>query len=82
MTLGKRITMIRSIRGMNQGELALAMDICKSVICRWEKDDREPYFSAVEKMAKVLNCSLLDFATPGPEGLQISLTIAPPKKPE
>lgn len=82
MSLGKRIAMLRAIRGMTQSELAHALDICKSLLCRWEKDDREPYFSIVEKMAKVLNCSLLDFATPGPEGLQISLTIAAPKKPE
>ncbi len=71
--------MLRSIRGMNQSELAHALGICKTVLNRWEKDEREPYFSWVEKLAKELNCSLQDFATPGPEGLQISLTIAPPK---
>ena len=82
MSLGKRIAMLRAIRGLTQSELAHALGICKTVLNRWERDDREPYFSWVEKMAKVLECSLLDFATPGPEGLQISLTIAPPKKPE
>lgn len=80
MSLGKRITLIRSIRGDNQTELANKMGISPSVLNRWEKDEREPYFSSVEKMAKVLDCSLMDFATPGPDGLQITLTIAPPKK--
>lgn len=82
MSLGKRITIVRTIRGMNQGELALAMGICKSMVNRWEKDEREPSFTRVEEMAKVLDCSVLDFTTPGPEGLEIRLTIRPPKKPE
>ena len=75
--IGQRIKLLRSIRNMSQAQLAIALGICSTVLCRYERGKQQPSFSLIEQMAKVLNCSLLDFATPGPEGLQVSLTITP-----
>lgn len=77
--LGRRIAFLRSTKGLNQSEFAGKLGICKSVLSRYEAGLRVPHFLLVEQMAQHLQLTLAHFATPGPDGLAVTITIAPPK---
>jgi transcriptional regulator with XRE-family HTH domain len=80
--LGKQIELFRSAKGYNQSQFAAMVGISKTTLCRYESGVRKPPFYRVEKMAEVLQLSLEHFAAPGPEGLVVTVVIAPPLAPK
>ena len=51
---GTRLRELRSKAGLTQHELAEKAGISQSAIAHWEKDEREPKWSAVLALAKAL----------------------------
>ena len=57
-TLGNRIKTMRLSRGMTQVDLAGALDVSRSAVAMWEKDEREPNLETIEAIADVFNVSM------------------------
>ena len=57
-SLGMRIKLARTRRGLNQAELARAIGISKNSMNLIERDLSNPAFLWVQKIAEVLNVSL------------------------
>jgi transcriptional regulator with XRE-family HTH domain len=57
-SLGMRIKLARTRRGLNQAELARAIGMSKNSMNLIERDLRNPGFSWVQKIAEKLNVSL------------------------
>jgi len=53
-TLGSRIQQYRVSKGMNQSELAEALDLSQAAISHFEKDQRRPTPAVLKKLAEVL----------------------------
>lgn len=51
-TTGKRIKGLRKKRGLSQQTLADFLKVDKSVVSRWEKDDRRPSQEMLDALAK------------------------------
>lgn len=79
--LENQIEFLRSTRGYNQSQFAALLNMDRSTLSRYESGKRKVPFYRVEQMAKVLQLPLSHFATPGPEGIVISVKIAAPKPP-
>lgn len=54
-TTGKRIKDLRKKRGLSQQTLADFLMVDKSVVSRWEKDDRRPSQEMLDALAKKFN---------------------------
>jgi transcriptional regulator with XRE-family HTH domain len=57
-SLGMRIKLARTRRGLNQAELARRIGMSKNSMNLIERDMSHPSFTWVQKIAEVLNCSL------------------------
>ena len=57
MVLSKRIKELRLEKGLTQTQLAEKAGINQSMIARWERGEREPFASAVLKLADALECT-------------------------
>ena len=57
-SLGLRIRLARTRRGMKQAELADAIGVSRNAMSLIEKGTSDPAFSRVQKMAEVLKTSL------------------------
>lgn len=78
-TLGGRIRQHRINCGMSQEELASAIGSTKATISRYERDQREPSFDTLKKIANALNVwyfELLDCEAEMFEGLGSGLISA------
>lgn len=58
-TIGQRIKALRTKRGASQQGLADFLHTDKSVICRWEKDDRYPSTEMIQNLAEYFHVSEL-----------------------
>jgi len=54
-TLGERIRTMRESRGMTQVQLAEMMNISRSTIGMYERDEREPNLDTIEELADIFN---------------------------
>lgn len=61
-TMGQRMQRLRRAAGMSQSQLAKASGIPVGSIQGWERDRREPLFSAAVKIAVALGVTLDDLA--------------------
>jgi len=59
-TLGSRIQQYRISKGMNQSDLAEALDLSQAAISHFEKDQRRPTPAVLKKLAEVLDVKLED----------------------
>jgi transcriptional regulator with XRE-family HTH domain len=57
-SLGLRIRLARTRRGMRQAELAAAIGVSRNAMSLIEKGTSDPAFSRVQKIAEVLKTSL------------------------
>lgn len=57
-TVGKSLKRIRESREMEQQEVAKAVGVNKSSICRYEKGEKIPSLRVAISLAKVLRCSM------------------------
>jgi transcriptional regulator with XRE-family HTH domain len=81
-TLGSRIAELRLARGLSQSQLARWAGVPTTTLKNWEQDRRQPYASAVARLAVALGIE------PGPllEGVSFPTVEAPgragrPRKP-
>ena len=57
-TLGDRIRILRSGRGLTQQAVAEALDVSRSAVAMWEKNGREPNLETLTALAKLLDVPL------------------------
>ena len=77
MTLGGRITALRTARGMSQAELAEQLEVSRQSVSKWETDASVPELDKLVKMAALFTVTLDELVTgaapspaadgPGPE---------------
>ena len=63
LTLGQQIRMQRRLARITQPELARVAGVNKMTIYRLERDEREPYWETVGRVAEALGLSLDDLWT-------------------
>lgn len=56
--IGENIKRIRKIRALEQQEVAKAVGVNKSNICRYEKGETIPSLTVAINIARVLRCSM------------------------
>ena len=77
LTLGKMIAKLREAQHITQKQLARAIMISVSEMCRIEKDDRMPRFDLMERIAEELHCTLDAFSSKKRETHFIQVNILP-----
>lgn len=62
MNCGEKIAELRKKRGMTQDELGKAMNVSYQAVSKWERDESQPDFETMSKIAKLFNVPLGYFA--------------------
>ena len=57
-TLGDRMRILRSGRGLTQQDVAAALNVSRSAVAMWERNEREPNLERLAAMARLLACLL------------------------
>lgn len=57
-TFGTRFKELREERGLNQSDIAKELGVIKQAISNYEKNDREPEFADLVKIANYFNVSI------------------------
>lgn len=57
MSIGQRITQLRTERNMSQNQLAKAMEISRQAVSKWENGTADPSTSNLLKLAKLFGLS-------------------------
>lgn len=58
MTLGSKIKMLRTDKGLTQKDLADEIHVTFQTISKWENDENEPDISTLKKLAKLFNVTV------------------------
>lgn len=64
-------------RGISQADLAESIGVSRSSIAKYEKGERTPTLSILQKIADVLKVSITDLGVDLPEGFENSKFISP-----
>ena len=64
MSLGDRITELRKACGMNQADLARAMDVTRQAVSKWETDQSSPDAANLIRLADLLDTDI-EYLTTG-----------------
>lgn len=59
--LGDKIRALRLQRGLSQRDLAALMNVAQATVHKWETGKAEPPISTLERLATVLEVTLMDF---------------------
>lgn len=92
-TLGDRIARARRHARLEQVDLAATMGVSRQMVSKWERDEREPKPSQVERIAEATRvsygwlvgadprsrCFISPAALPDGEQLQLALDARPPQ---
>ena len=62
MNCGEKIAELRKKRGMTQDDLGKAMNVSYQAVSKWERDESQPDFETMTKIAKLFNVPLGYFA--------------------
>lgn len=65
-SFGERLRKLRNLKKLNQEELASILNISKSAVGMYERNEREPSFEIVERISKLFEVSL-DYLLTGNE---------------
>ena len=57
-TLGDRMRILRSGRGLTQQDVAAALNVSRSAVARWERNEREPNLETLAALARLLDLPL------------------------
>ena len=63
MSIGERIADLRKARNLSQGQLAVALDISRQAVSKWENDQASPDTLKLVKLAEVLDTEVEYLAT-------------------
>ncbi len=58
MEYGEKIAALRKARGMTQAELGNALNVTYQAVSKWERDESQPDFATMSKMAKLFGVPL------------------------
>lgn len=58
MTLGDKLKLLRTKKGMTQEALAEKLNVSRSAIAKWESNNGIPEISNLKQISQVLNVSL------------------------
>ena len=61
MSYGEKITFLRKRSGMTQTELGEKLNITYQAVSKWERDESDPDFSTMSKIARIFNVPLSFF---------------------
>lgn len=64
MSLGERITELRKTAGMNQSDLAKAMDVTRQAVSKWETGQSSPDAANLIRLAELLDTDI-EYLTTG-----------------
>lgn len=64
MSLGERIIELRKAAGMNQADLAKAMDVSRQAVSKWENDQTSPDSANLIRLSDLLDTDI-DYLTTG-----------------
>jgi len=64
MSIGERITELRTLAGMSQFELSKAMDVSRQAVSKWENDQSSPDASNLIRLADILDTDI-EYLTTG-----------------
>lgn len=53
MSIGERITELRKMQNLSQGQLAQAMDVSRQAVSKWENDQTSPDSLKMIRLAEV-----------------------------
>ena len=67
MTIGGKIKAARKIKGLTQKQLADELKVSQAMIGQYENGIRKPKFETKERIAKVLDISVVDLMDDDPE---------------
>ena len=65
MNCGEKIAELRKKHGMTQDDLGKAMNVSYQAVSKWERDESQPDFDTMTKIAKLFNVPLGYFAEDG-----------------
>lgn len=65
MNCGEKIAELRKKHGMTQDDLGKAMNVSYQAVSKWERDESQPDFDTMTKIAKLFNVPLGYFAKDG-----------------
>ena len=57
-TLGDRMRILRSGRGLTQQDVAAALNVSRSAVAMWERNEREPNLETLAALARLLDVPL------------------------
>ena len=63
MSIGERITELRKMQNLSQGQLAQAMDVSRQAVSKWENDQTSPDSLKMIRLAEVLDTDIEYLAT-------------------
>ncbi len=63
MSLGERITELRKLAGMSQGELSKAMELSRQAVSKWENGQSVPDATNLIRLAEILDTDIEYLAT-------------------
>ena len=63
MSMGERISTLRTEKGMSQGQLAQALDVSRQAISKWENDQSSPDTIHLIQLADILDTEVEYLAT-------------------
>lgn len=63
-SFGKKLSNLRKIKGITQGEMATQLDIALRTYQSYERDEREPSFTMVQKIARTLGIRMEQLSEP------------------
>ena len=63
MSIGERITELRKVRNISQGQLADALEVSRQAVSKWENDQTSPDTLKLIKLAEVLDTEVEYLAT-------------------
>ena len=64
MSIGERITELRKLQNLSQGQLAQAMDVSRQAVSKWENDQTSPDSLKMIRLAEVLDTDI-EYLTTG-----------------
>jgi transcriptional regulator with XRE-family HTH domain len=77
---GLKLQALRERAGLSQDALAKAIGVPQTFISRWERGERTPMWSAIQKLAVALDVSTEAFRTDDTDDTDEAETPTPPKR--
>ena len=75
MNIGETIKRFRTMRGMEQKDLALMLGVSNKTISSWETNRTEPKMEMIDKMCSIFNCRRSDFLHDNAQNMDLQILM-------